>query len=291
MPHPDYSYQVAVLAACSGPSQSAPSCEGPAGTFVSKAHAHLEYAIADVEAWASRTYIAPPPMGEERLRHKTVLAEVTRQQIVDAIADANDRLNVHNHESAGGTLDFYYSGHGHPNGDLCLADGPISPDELAESWVRGNSSGQTRHIRLLLDCCHAGMTLARLYLHPGHWESYVLRDAWVASLPSQEAFELPRLGHGVLTYTMLRPHPLYLLGRAQDEGREPTLEEFRLANKTVRESTHYLTNGAQHALEMVNGHYVTITGISNKGIELLDHSWTLDELAAALDALPRRPRP
>jgi hypothetical protein len=230
-------------------------------------------------------------MGEERLRHKTVLQGATRQQIVDAIIDANDRLNAHNHESAGGTLDFYYSGHGHPNGDLCLADGPLSPDELAEGWVRGNTSGKTRHIRLVLDCCHAGMTLARLYLHPGHWESYVLRDAWVASLPSQEAFELPRLGHGVLTYTMLRPDPLHLVERMHGEGPEPTDDHIRQIRKTLRESTQYLTNGSQHALDLINGHYVSVTGMSNAGIELLDRTWTLDELAAALDALPgRRPR-
>jgi len=256
--------------------------------FVSKAHAHLEYAVADVEAWAQDTYIAPPPMGEERLRHKTILPEATRQGIVDAIADANDRLNAHNNESAGGTLDFYYSGHGHPNGDLCLADGPLSPDELAECWVLGNTSGQRRHIRLVLDCCHAGMTLARLCLHSGHWESYVLRDAWAASLPRQEAFELPKFGHGVLTYTMLRPDPLELIETSRAEGREPTDRELKEIRKTVRESTQYLTNGAQHALDMINGHYVSVMGLPGAGIELLDQTWTLDELAAALDALPRR---
>lgn len=291
MPHPDYDYQAAVLAACSGPSQSAPSCEGPAGTFVSKAHARLNHAVADVEAWARYTYIAPPPMGSERLRHKTVLQEATRQRIVEAIADANDRLNAHNRESAGGTLDFYYSGHGHPNGDLCLADGPLSPDELANCWVRGNTSGRTRHVRLVLDCCHAGMTLARLYLHTGHWKSYVLRDAWVASLPGEEAFELPRLGHGVLTYTMLRPDPLHLLGGVHDERRDPTDHEIKQVRKTLRESTQYLTNGKQHSLDMINGHYVRVPGMSNVGIELMDRVWTLDELAATLDALPGlRPR-
>lgn len=290
MPHPDYNYQVAVLAACAGPSQAAPSWEGPTRTLVSKARAHLEYAVADVEALARMTHSAPPPMGGWRLRHKALLWEATRQEVLDAMTGANDRLNAYNDQSAGGTLEFCYSGHGYPNGDLCLADGPLSPDELAEAWMLGNTSGQTRHIQLALDCCHAGMTLARLYLHRGHWESYVLRDALVASLPSQESFELPRLGHGVLTYTMLQPHPWHTVGRIRDEGREPTDREIKRIRKTLQESTQFLTNGAQHALNMANGHSISIRGKSGSGIELLDQTWTLDELAAALDALPgRRP--
>ena len=287
MPHPDYCYQVAVLAACSGPSLSAPTWGGPAGTFVSKAGTHLEYAVADVEAWARVMYLVPPPMGEARLRLKTILPEATRQGVLDAMADAGDRLNAHNDQSAGGTIDFYYSGHGYPNGDLCLADGPLSPDELADCWVRGNNSGQTRHIRLALDCCHAGMTLARLYLHRGHWASYVLRDAFAASLPSQEAFELPKLGHGVLIHTMLRPDPMSMVGKIRQEGREPTDREIKEVLKAMRESTQYLTNGAQHALDMINGHHVGIKG-KGGGIELLDQAWTLDELTEALDALPGR---
>jgi hypothetical protein len=227
-------------------------------------------------------------MGVERLRHKTVVREADRQRVLEAVADASDRLNAHNHESDGGTLDFYYSGHGLSNGDLCLADGPLSPDELADSWARGNTGGQTRHVRLVLDCCHAGMTLARLYLHSAHWKFFVLRDAWAASLPGQEAFELPKFGHGVLTYTMLRPDPLQMVEGLRDEGRELTAGDFREVRKTLRESTQYLTNGAQHALDMVNGHHVGVLGKSNAGIELLDRDWSLDELAAALDALPLR---
>ncbi len=106
------------------------------------------------------------------------------------------------------------------------------------------------------------MTLARLCLHRGHSESaYVLRDAWVASLPSQVAFELPKLGHGVLTYTMLRPDPLHMIETSRAEGREPTDRELKEIRKTVRESTQYLTNGAQHALDMINGHYVSVMGL------------------------------
>jgi uncharacterized caspase-like protein len=295
VPHPDYAFKAAVLTACSGPAWSAPSCEGPAGTFASKAKAQLKYAVADVEGLARGFYGAAshPIVGKVRMQHKITLQETTRQELIDAIADANDRLNAHNHESRGGTFDFYFSGHGRPNGDLCLADGPFSPDELAECWVRGNTGREMRHIRLMLDCCHAGMTLARLYLHPGHWGSYVLRDAWAASLPSQEAFELPKLGHGVFTYTRLRPDPLSIMNKIRDEEREPTAKDIKALRKAEKETTQFLTNGAQHALNMINGHHVSVVGLESRpALELEDQtSWSLDQLVAAFDALTsRRPR-
>lgn len=290
MPHPDYSHQAAVLIACSGPAQSAEFGEGPAGPFASKAQTHLEYAVADVEAWARNTHTAPPPMGEECLRHKTVLREATRRDVLDAVAEANDQLNSHNDHSRGGTLDIFYSGHGDPNGDLVLADGPLAPDDLADLWGRGNSSGDCRHVRLVLDCCHAGMTLARLIVHPGHWSAYVLRDAWAACLPGQEAYELPRLGHGVLTYTRVREDPLAIVNRIRDAGREPTAAEIKLVQQTNHESTQFLTNGGQHALHLINGHFIGVIDKSQAGLELGDREWPLADLVTALDELPgRRP--
>lgn len=291
MSHPDYSHQAAVLIACSGPAKAAELAEGPAGPFASKAQAHLEYAVADVEAWARDTHIGPPPMGEEFLRHKAVLREATRQDVLDAVSEANDRLNSHNDHSRGGTLDIFYSGHGDPNGDLVLADGPLATDELADLWGRGNNSGESRHVRLVLDCCHAGMTLARLIVHPHHWSAYVLRDAWAACLPNQEAYELPRLGHGVLTYTRLREDPLTIVNRIRGEGREPTAAEIKLLHRVGRESPHYLTNGRQHALDLINGHFVSVVDKPHAGLELGDQKWPLAELITALDELPRRRPP
>ncbi len=288
MTHPDYGHRSGVLIACSGPAEVQDAETGPGGAFASKASAHLNYAIADVE-WLARDLYGPPVMGEDCLRDKVLLREATRAAVLGAVSDASDRLNAHNDHSRGGTLDLHFSGHGFPNGDLCLADGPLSPDELADAWSEGNSGGQTRHIRVVLDCCFAGMTLARLYLHPRHWSTYVLRDAWAASLPSEEAFELPRVGHGVLTYVRTRPDPLTILGRSQEEGCQPSQEELQEANRANRETPHYLTNGRQHALDFINGHAVSVLGGHRDAyLELGDREWSLDELAAALDELPRR---
>lgn len=276
-----------MLIACSGPAQSAESGEGPRG----RSHPRLKL------IWSTRsptlrrghgTHTAPPPMGEECLRHKTVLREATRQDVLDAVAEAHDRLNSHNDHSRGGTLDVFYSGHGDPNGDLVLADGPLAPEGLADLCGRGNSSGDCRQVRLVLDCCHAGMTLARLIVHSGHWSSYVLRDAWAACLPRQEAFELPRLGQGVLTHTRLREDALAIVNRIRGAGREPTPAEIKLVQQTNRESTQFLTNGRQHALDLINGHFVSVIGNRQPGLELGDQEWPLADLVTALDELPRR---
>lgn len=59
------------------------------------------------------------------------------------------------------------------------------------------------------------MTLARLYVHREYTDAYILRDAFAACLPSEEAFELSRFGHGVLTYVRTRPSPRRILNRAR----------------------------------------------------------------------------
>lgn len=269
MPHPDYSHRLAVEVACSGPAERGAAIEGPIGPIGSKAGAHLAYAIADVRAWSSRTY-GPPPMGEDCLRSNITLEEATRADVLDAMAEASARLNAHNDHSRGGTLDFYYSGHGLQDGALSLADGALDADELAEAWIRGNTHRSIRHVRFVLDCCYAGMLMARLLLHPGHWSSYVLRDGWAASLPSEEAFELPTLGHGVLTYLKTRPDPLEIVDEWRASGHQPSEADLRNLRRINRETAQYLTNGSQHALDLVNGHAITLFPAGRGDVELGD---------------------
>jgi len=226
-------------------------------------------------------------MGEDCLRGKIALEEATRGDVLDAVAEASARLNAHNDHSRGGTLDFYYSGHGLPDGALSLADGALDAEERAEVWVRGNTHSSIRHIRFVLDCCYAGMMVARLLLHPGHWSSYMLRDGWAASLPSEEAFELPRLGHGVLTYVKTRPDPLEVVNNWKASDHKPSEEDICGLRTIDRETVHYLTNGRQHPLDVINGHAISILG-GRGDLELGDSEWSLHDLVDALDGLPRQ---
>jgi hypothetical protein len=167
---------------------------------------------------------------------------------------------------------------------LALADGPLSPNELME-WYASGRAGQnrkTRHLRIVIDSCYAGATLARLLLHKAHWKRVVIRDGYAACLPSEEAWQLERLGHSVLTQTMLRP---YRAAFPPPEGWSE--EEVREVRRARRESTQYLTNGQQHAVDLPNGHLARLLG-SGKGVEI--GSQTLDELLEALDELGKRRR-
>ena len=67
MPKPDYNHQISVLVGCSGPADTPDAESGPAGAFASKASAHLEYAIADVES-SQRHMGGPSPIGKDCLR-------------------------------------------------------------------------------------------------------------------------------------------------------------------------------------------------------------------------------
>jgi hypothetical protein len=153
---------------------------------------------------------------------------------------------------------------------------------------RAGENDKTRHLRLIIDSCYAGLTLARMLLHPNHWAKAVIRDGLAACLPSEEAFELSSLGHCVLTHTRLRP---YASALPPDNGW--TAEEYRHWRAAQRETTQYLTSGQQHALDVINGHNIRLIGSRSKHIELTDMGEELevDRLREALDNLPRARRP
>lgn len=167
-----------------------------------------------------------------------------------------------------------------------MADRLLSPGELMEWCARGKAgeNGKTRHLRLVIDCCYSGLTLCRMAMHRDHWSRLVLRDAFAACLPSQEAFELRSLQHSVLTYTALRPGKRLLMKRAL------TPEESKEVMASIRETTQYLTNGKQHSLSLINGHDMSLRGgHPDRHVKVLDVK-TLDELVEAVDSLASRRR-
>jgi hypothetical protein len=285
VPHPDYRIQAHVYVACPGPDEAPTTGEGPRGKFHSKSQTTLRYAVDDVRAWAAKLY-GPEVGHEDVVNYHVLLESASAGDLQDAIADAIDRLDLHFEDSAGGSLNLVFSGHGSPDGDLVLADRLVSPDEVME-WCAAGRAGEnekTRHLRTVIDSCYSGLTLCRMVKHPHHWSRLVVRDGFAASLPSQEAFELRSLQHSVLTYTMVRA------GNALWESAEKmTAEEFKEANASQRETTQYLTNGQQHSLDIINGHSISLRGSAAKFVEVLDTE-TLDELVEAVDSLPRRRR-
>jgi hypothetical protein len=285
VPHPDYRIQAHVCVASPGPDEAPTSGVGPRGKFFSKSQTTLRYAVDDVRAWAPR-FRGGELSHEDVVNHHVVMESATADQLRDAIADAVDRLDFHFESSAGGSLNLIFSGHGSVAGDLVLADRLVSPEELIE-WCatgRAGENGNTRHLRTVIDSCYSGLTFCRMLLHPDHWTRLVVRDGFAACLPSEEAFELRSLGHSVLTYSMLRPgHRLWAEGLDKLSA-----EEVREVGASNRETTQYLTNGQQHALDVINGHTISVRG-GTSFVEVSDTT-TLDELVEAVDSLPKRKR-
>lgn len=285
MPHPDYRIQANVCVASPGPDEAPTIGDGPRGKFYSKSQTTLRFAVDDVRAWAVR-FQGGEHGHKDVVNHHVAMEAATADQLRDGIADAINRLDFYFEESAGGSLNLVFSGHGTAAGDLVLANRLVSPDELME-WCAGGRAGEngkTRHLRIVIDSCYSGLMLCRLLLHPHHWARLIVRDGFAACLPSEEAFELRSLEHSVLTYSMLRPgHRLWFKGLG-----ELNADEVREVRASNRETTQYLTNGQQHALDVINGHAISLVG----GTPLVEvpANITLDELVEAVDSLPKRKR-
>ncbi len=289
MPHPDYRYQARVLLACSAADAHATQGEGPRGKFVSKAQTRLQYAVADIRAWEQHLSGGTEAGVVDAVGFHLLLDEALVSDVAEGVAEAVERLDFHHDESNGGSLNVVFSGHGYENGDLALRDGPLPIDQLME-WCaagRAGEGGKTRHLRVVIDACYAGQALARMLLHPHHWTKVVLRDAFASCLPSEESFELDRLGHSVFTHTMVNRYA-NLLPPPVGQG-DWSQVDYREYVRAQRETTQYLTGGRQHALDVVNGHHVSIAKGRDRFLELED-GMRLDQLGEALDNLAARRR-
>jgi hypothetical protein len=179
----------------------------------------------------------------------------------------------------------------------CSGGSAEAADQLME-WCtagRAGQNGNTRHLRLVIDSCYAGLSPARMMMHPTHWTKAVIRDALAACLPSQEAFELPSVGHSVLTYTRLCPYANEKppSDASTEEHRRWMDEGYPHWSAARRETTQYLTNGRQHALDLINGHAIGLASNAGRSVDVADwpEKIELDKLVVALDHLPRSGRP
>jgi hypothetical protein len=191
-------------------------------------------------------------------------------------------------QSAGGSLNLIFSGHGTAEGDFVLADRPVPPDELMErcSCGRAGDNGKTRHLRVVIDSCYSGLTLCRMLLRAHHWRRLVVRDGFAASLPTEEAFELRRVGHSVLTHTMIRPGA-FLTRKLFQEGSDAFLR-FGDPRAERREQGDDVLPHQRRAtlLEVVNGHAITLQGSRPAKVEILDlREDSLEELVDAVNSL------
>src|SRR5436190_1322450 len=119
--HPDYSYRAVLAVACEGPADGRVR-GGPLGLRRSRDGAKLEHARADAQFW-----YAPSEAG-----HHLLLTNPTRREVAGAFDDCCSFLEQYANRQSwyGGTISFCFAGHAKDDGDLVLADGVVSAEEL-----------------------------------------------------------------------------------------------------------------------------------------------------------------
>jgi Caspase domain len=274
VPKPD-KYVSSVTVACEGPDRGTIR-GGPGGARRSRDGAQLAHVRADAEYW-HENFKATTPVKEHFL-----LVNPTRTMLNEALAEAQESLMSYRGEDgwAGGQIDFAFAGHGTSDGELVLADRVISASDLLDAMTNGPPTDDRRKLAFVFDSCHSGHTLAKVLIDERHGPDFLVIDAFAASLPDESAWELGHLGHGVLTFTMMRKEvPVDFAGlvRAVDEGDNAYL---RLAfHAFAPNPVAYLTEGEQHSLDAINGHNVSVPGGGDTEVE---PDTTLEELLAEL---------
>jgi hypothetical protein len=297
MPHPDYRYQAGVAIGCEGPSAGLVRT-GPLGVRRSRDGAHLEHVLADAQHWYKEFKRDEEGGRDERQSgvdpFVVLLENPTRAAVADAIAECGAFLRRFRDRPdwAGGTFHFAFAGHGTDAGDLVLADGGLSPDELAElaaASVDPNPPAK-RRLGLVFDSCFSALTLARIMLHPFRRSRLLITDGFAAAMHDELAWELDSLGHGALTFSMANRGNAHVdrdrLAKAVEQGDEIYL---RLALQGfVPNPVSYLTDADQHSLDLINGHWLEIKGLGV--VEVLGDA-SLDQLLDALERVRSDPRP
>lgn len=295
--HQDYIYQAGLAIGCEGPSAGLVRT-GPAGARRSRDGAHLDYVRADARHWYEAYQNDADAWREERRAGDeplfTLLENSTRSQVAAAITECGDFLQQFKDQPNwnGGSFHFTFSGHGTVDGDLVLADGSLSPDELVEliSTTVDPIPSKPRRLGLVFDSCFSGLTLARIMVHPLHRDLFTIPDGFAAALHDELAWELDHLGYGALTFTMRNTGSKHVdrnsLAKAVEQNDEAYL---RLALQGfVPNPVAYLTEGDQHSLDLVNGHWLEIKGWGC--VDVLG-SVSLDEILDALEQVRSHPEP
>jgi hypothetical protein len=136
--------------------------------------------------------------------------DVSYAKVVDAFKRIEDRFAqdaAANADFDGGLLNFCFSGHGREgDGALCLADETTfnADDFIAACMrIRRAAPGMGRlRVALLLDSCYSGAFILRaleLMLHE-YPEELVPEYLLASSMPDEESYEVPALGHGLSTF-------------------------------------------------------------------------------------------
>ncbi len=280
---------------------------GALGVKRSKAGASLRYAVADARHWAERFGID----------NTQVLENPSVTQFWTTVATIKRRLEAEWNSAAawGAEFAFFFSGHGTRRGEIVLRDGDVGITELVASLADAPPTAASARLKLgfALDCCYSGAALITTVMHLPSRVS--LRDALASSLHDEESYEYDELGHGLFTYVM--KHRAVDLAQHSDRiidvltrngwtiegdrlvppitlpGTSPLLQPGLLLQERFRntlvdlQALPYLSDGDQHALDVMNSHLITVRGRGDLDIAVDDVS-SIDELAEQIEDMCRQ---
>lgn len=286
--HHDYLYQSGIAVACDGPSEGI-TRTSPIGSRRSRDGAQLENVLADARYWQKSAIDDADRWDENRQPGDSprffLLNNPTHTEVIDALTECGAFLRQFEDRAnwGGGSIHLAFSGHGTKEGNLVLADGELSPDELMEviaASIKANPL-RRRRVGFVFDSCFSGRTLARIIVHPLHGDRISIPDGFAAALHDESAWEFDFLQHGAFTFTMANPGNAHVdhdrLAKAVEQGDERYL---RLALQGfVPNPVTYLTEGDQHSLDLTNGHRLEIKGW---GVISVGPNASQDELLDAL---------
>jgi len=217
------------------------------------------------------------------------LIEPSRWEVLNAVEQASAAVERFSGEPDwnGGQVDFAFAGHGTDEGLLVVPDGEICASDIVDALLSpARANSDKRRLSLVLDCCHAGRTLAEVVLDQRQRTDFLLIDGFAASMHDEVAWEVDLLGHGALTFAMGGRPTGYpdtaaqhtRLAQAVKEGDEDYVRTALCRH--VPNPVTYLTEGEQSSVEVMNGWHL---GPKGGGTVALVGDLTLARVLHALE--------
>ena len=254
-------YIVHLSLSCSGP-DTPTTRAGPTGVIQRRDSADLKFTTGDVD-WLHSHFMEPRPDSatfEKHFRCVNPLKADFLRTLDEAIAHLAQYRSSPDWD--GGGLVLVYAGHGHDcTGAIVFPDAFLEPEELARYLAcKMPKSHRRLRVDLFFDSCFASAFVAHFLTYAWNELEDVLFACtfFAAALPDEYAWEMPKLGHGVLTHayktgiespSLAQPRLLLLVKTLWDRWRK------REPQRLIMGGVNYITNGRQHSLEYENGDF------------------------------------
>jgi hypothetical protein len=165
--------------------------------------------IPDINYWAEHWRDKPGYRGATHQFHHSDF-DVPYARVAESFEKIQQYFVAESKANAnfdGGLLNFCFSGHGREgDGALCLADDTfLTADDFIETCLeirRAAPAVGRMRVAVMLDSCFSGAFILKVLeaiLHE-HSDDLVPEYLLASSMPDEESFELPSLGHGLSTF-------------------------------------------------------------------------------------------